>query len=169
MTTPALVPLAGSLRSELPEAATAGPVDPDQRVELTIITRRAAALPRTDDGVPVRISRAELRQRYGAVPADQELVAEVLTGIDPAIEVTGQDPGSRRVTVAGPLGALARAFGADLSLVTSADPTGGTMTHRYRSGGLQVPAPLDGVVTAVLGLDNRPQAAPHYRVAAAAA
>ena len=50
------------------------------------------------------------------MPADHQLVAKVLTGIDPAIQVTAQDPGSRRMTVAGPLGALARAFGADLSL-----------------------------------------------------
>ncbi len=169
MTTPSLVPLAGSQRSELPQAASAGPVDPAERVELTVITRRAAALPRTPDGAPVRLSRSELRQRYGSVPADHELVAQVLTGIDPAIQVTGQDPGSRRVTVAGPLGALASAFGADLRLVTSTDPTGGTVTHRYRSGALQVPAQLDGIVTAVLGLDDRPQAAPHYRFAAAAA
>ncbi len=169
MTTPSLVPLAGSERSELPQAAAAGPVDPVERIELTIITRRAAALPSTTDGAPVRLSRTELRQRYGAVPADHELVANVLTGIDPAIQVISQDLGARRMTVTGPLGALSRSFGADLSLVTSRGPTGGRVTHRYRSGALQVPAPLDGIVVAVLGLDNRPQAVPHFRFAAPAA
>jgi kumamolisin len=136
-------------------------------VELTIITRRAAALPRTADGTPVRLSHAELRQRYGGVPADLSLVASVLTGIDPAIRVTSQDGGARRLTVTGPVQALARAFGADLRLVTSTDATGSAVTHRYRSGSLQVPAELAGIVIAVLGLDNRPQAAPHYRLAAA--
>ncbi|HEY2315271.1 MAG TPA: S53 family peptidase [Streptosporangiaceae bacterium] len=169
MTTPSLVPLAGSQRSELPAAAAAGPVDPAERIELTIITRRAAALPRTADGAPVRLSRSELRQRYGSVPADHELVANVLTSIDPAIQVTAQEPGARRMTVAGPVGALAGAFGADLSLVTSTGPTGAAVTHRYRRGSLQVPAQLDGVVVAVLGLDDRPQAVPHFRFAAAAA
>jgi kumamolisin len=170
MTTPPLVPLVGSQRSELPQASSAGPIDPAEQVELTLITRRVVALPRTADGAPVRMSRTELRQRYGSVPADHVLVASVLTGIDPAIQVTGEDAGSRRITVAGPLGALASAFGAELSLVTSVDPaTGRAVTHRYRSGGLRVPAQLDGIVVAVLGLDNRPQAAPHYRVAAAAA
>jgi len=169
MTTPSLVPLVGSERSELPQAAAAGPVDPSVRVELTIFTRRAAALPRTADGAPVRLSRAELRQRYSGVPADHVLVATVLTSIDPAIQVTSQDAGSRRMTVAGPLGALAGAFGADLSLVTSSDAAGAPVTHRYRSGGLQVPAQLDGIIVAVLGLDNRPQAVPHFRFAAAAA
>jgi kumamolisin len=169
MTAPSLVPLAGSQRSELPAATAAGPVDPAELVELTLITRRAASLPQTADGVPVRLTRAELRQRYGAVPADHELVANVLTDIDPAMQVTAQDPGARRITVAGPLGTLASAFGADLSLVTSTNHAGAAVTHRYRSGGLQVPALLDGIVVAVLGLDNRPQAVPHFRLAAPAA
>jgi kumamolisin len=169
MTTPSLVPLAGSERSELPQATAAGPVDPNEWVELTIITRRATALPRTTEGAPVRLSRPELRQRYGGVPADHELVASALTGIDPAIVVVAQDPAARRMVVGGPLGALTRAFGVDLSLVTSTDPTGAPVTHRYRSGGLEIPAELDGIIVAVLGLDNRPQAAPHFRFAAAAA
>jgi len=168
MTTPSLVPLAGSIRSELPQAAPAGPVNPAEQVELTIITRRAAALPRAADGTPVQLSPTELRQRYGSVPADLELVARVLASIDPAIQVTSQEAAARRMTVVGPVSALASAFGADLSLVTSPDSTGSPVTHRYRSGSLQVPAELDGIVIAVLGLDNRPQAAPHYRFAAAA-
>ena len=43
------------------------------------------------------------------------------------------------------------------------------VTHRYRQGGLQIPAELAGVVVAVLGLDNRPQARPHVRRAELAA
>ena len=37
------------------------------------------------------------------------------------------------------------------------------MTHRYRTGGLSVPAELSGIIVGVLGLDNRPQASPHFR------
>src|SRR5579875_3533993 len=48
-------------------------------------------------------------------------------------------------------------------------PAGRQVFHRYRSGGLRVPAELDGIVLAVLGLDNRPQARPQLRFAAAAA
>src|SRR5207244_749971 len=51
-----------------------------------------------------------------------------------------------------------------LRQVSSPAPEGrGTVTHRYREGALFVPAPLDGVVLAVLGLDTRPQARPHFR------
>ena len=53
--------------------------------------------------------------------------------------------------------------------MSSTDATGRQVTHRYREGPLYVPAALDGVVTAVLGLDTRPSARPHFRPRAAAA
>jgi kumamolisin len=166
MTRPGLVQLAGSDRRPVADARLAGQLDPSERIELTLVTRRAADLPRTAAGVPVRLSREELRQAYGSARADQELVAEVLTGLDPAIEVTGADPGSRRMTLAGPAGVLARAFGTELALVTTPGPGGSLVTHRYRSGSLQIPAELDGILIAVLGLDTRPQAVPHFILAA---
>jgi len=165
MTSSSLVPLAGSHREPLPAAVPVGPVDPEEQIELTVVTRRAASLPRDADGAPARLSRAELRSRYGSDPADHELVASVLTSHEPAIQVTSQDPGSRRLTVAGPAGALAQAFGTELSMVTSPGPHGELVTHRYRSGSLQIPAELAGVVVAVLGFDTRPQASPHFRMA----
>jgi len=77
---------------------------------------------------------------------------------------------SRRIKVAGTLGQLSGTFGAELRQVSSPAPKGhGTVTHRYREGPLFVPAALDGVVLAVLGLDTRPQARPHFRARDAAA
>jgi kumamolisin len=166
MTTESFVQLPGSERTELAGITAAGALDPAEQIELTIITRRAEPLPRDAAGVPVRISRAELRDRYGSDPADHELVARVLSGLEPAIQITAADPGARQLRVTGQAGALARLFGTELSQVASAGPAGTTVTHRYRSGPLQVPAELDGVIVAVLGLDNRPQAVPHIRFAA---
>ena len=72
--------------------------------------------------------------------------------------------------MAGTLGQLSSVFDADLRQVSSPAPKGhGTIVHRYREGPLYVPAPLDGVVLAVLGLDTRPQARPHFRAGDAAA
>ena len=52
------------------------------------------------------------------------------------------------------------------SLVSSPDPgRPQRVTHRYREGALRIPAELDGIVVAVLGLDNRPQARPAGRCA----
>ena len=166
MSAASLVPLAGSHREPLPASTPAGAVDPAEQLELTIVTRRTASLPRNADGTPVRMSRAELRSQYGTNPVELDLIASVLTEHEPAITVTSRDPASRRLTITGPAGALAAAFGTELSLVTSTAPDGSTVTHRYRSGTLQIPAELDGLIMAVLGLDDRPQAAPHYRHAA---
>jgi len=56
------------------------------------------------------------------------------------------------------------AFGTTLTAVTSPQPDGtGDVEHRYRTGSLSVPARLSGIITAVLGLDDRPQARPHFR------
>jgi kumamolisin len=169
MTAAPSVPLAGSERLPLSDAQPAGPVDPAGRIQLTLVTRRAAPLPRDAAGVPTRLSRADLQQRYGSDPADTELVAQVLSRLDSAIEVTAREPGTRRMTIAGPASALATAFGTELTLVSSPGPGGEPVTHRYRSGSLHIPAELDGVVEAVLGLDSRPQARPHFRFADAAA
>ena len=109
MTDISLVPLPGTERGPVAGAVPAGAVDESQWLEITILTRRMAGLPRTRDGAPVRLSRDELRQRYGSDPADQALVAEVLTGLSLGLEVTQRDPGSRRLRVAGPVSALARA------------------------------------------------------------
>jgi kumamolisin len=57
-----------------------------------------------------------------------------------------------------------------LRLVRTPDPGTGqdTVEHRYREGALQIPAELAGIVLAVLGLDNRPQARAQFRRAPAA-
>jgi kumamolisin len=156
MSDDSFVQLSGSQRGSLAGVEPAEAIDGSERVELTIVTRRRAELPLDDAGVPVRLTRAELERRYGADPAELELVADTLSGL--GLEVTGQDAGSRRVTVAGTVSALADTFGAELSMVTSPFPGGSErVAHRYREGTLQIPAELDGIVVAVVGLDNRPQ------------
>jgi kumamolisin len=113
------------------------------------------------------LTSGELAERYGADPADVERVRQALTSR--GLQVTGVDAGSRRIKVSGTLGDLASAFGTTLRLVSSPDHTGRRVTHRYREGPLYVPAELDGIVTAVLGLDTRPEMRPHFRPRAAAA
>ena len=71
---------------------------------------------------------------------------------------------SRRLKVSGTIAAMQAAFGTTLTAVTSPHPDGsGDVQHRYRTGSLSVPAQLSGIITAVLGLDDRPQARPQFR------
>jgi kumamolisin len=168
MTQGSFVPLPGSERRALPDVQDAGPVDAAERIEVTLVTRRRAPLPADVVQGPATLSREELARAHGTDPADVDRVREVLSGY--GLEITSTDPGSRRVKVAGSAPALAEAFGTTLRQVSSPDPVGpGRVEHRYREGELQIPAALEGVVVAVLGLDNRPQARAHFRFAAQAA
>jgi len=157
-----LVQLAGSDRASLPDVTDTAPLDTKERAEVTLVLRRRAALPEEIIAGPTVLSSDELAERYGADPADVDLVRRELGSR--GLEVTAVQPVTRRVKVAGTLGDLSSAFGTTLRQVSSPDPRGqGRVTHRYREGPLFLPAALDGVVTAVLGLDTRPQAQPRFR------
>ena len=162
-----LVQLPGSERAPLPGAAAAGPLDTSARAEVTLVLRRRAELPEGVITGPGVLTSDELAERYGADPADVALVTQVIQSR--GLEVTEVHPTTRRIKVTGTLAALSSAFGTTLSQVRSTDATGREVTHRYRQGPLYVPAELDGVVTAVLGLDTRPAMRPHFRPRAAAA
>jgi len=157
-----LVQLTGSERRSLPDVTETAPLNPDERAEITLVLRRRAELPEEIVVGPTVLSRNELGERYGADPADVELVRRELAGR--GLEVTTVHATTRRAKVAGRLGDLSSAFGTTLRQVSSPDRRGRRVTHRYREGPLYLPTALDGVVTAVLGLDTRPQAQPHFRM-----
>jgi len=156
-----LVQLPGSERAPLAGATAVGPLDTTVRAEVTLVLRRRAELPDEVVAGLGTLTSDELAERYGADPADVTLVTQTLQAR--GLEVTEVHPATRRIKVAGTLADLSSAFGTTLSQVSSADPSGRAVTHRYREGPLYVPAALDGVVTAVLGLDTRPQAQPHFQ------
>jgi kumamolisin len=162
------VQLPGSERASLTDITAAGPLDTSERAEITVVLRRRAELPEEIIAGPTVLSTDELAAQYGADPNDVDLVSREL-GVH-GLEVTAVEAVTRRLKVAGSLGDLSRTFGTTLREVSSPNVGGhGRVTHRYREGPLYVPAPLDGVVTAVLGLDTRPQAQPRFRVAPDAA
>jgi len=153
------VPLGGSERPPAARLqATLGPADPSRKIEVTVILRRQAPLPETVDEF---LSPAELADRHGASAADLRLAADTFTRL--GTEILDADQASRRIRLAGTVAELSRIFGTSLEDVTSSGPHGHDVTHRHRTGGLQIPAQLDGIVTAVLGLDDRPQARAQFR------
>jgi kumamolisin len=160
--------LPGSERGSLPESQPLGAVDESQQIEVTLVTRRRAALPRDLVQGPATLTREQFAEQHGTDPADLNLITTVLAGL--GLRVTSADAGARRVTVMGTIAALSATFGARLRLARTPDPVSGqdTIEHRYREGGLQIPAELNGIVLAVLGLDNRPQARAQFRHAPAA-
>jgi kumamolisin len=160
---PDLVPLPGSERSELRDASPApAPLDDSQVITVTVLLRRRAQIPTALVEGPQTVSQSELGDRYGADPADAQLVSEVLGSY--GLTVTETHLESRRLKVSGTIAQMQAAFGTTLAAVTSPHPDGsGHVRHRYRTGSLSVPARLSGIITAVLGLDDRPQARPQFR------
>jgi kumamolisin len=160
--------LAASHRRALPQSEVVGPADPDERIHVSLYLRRRENLPAEVATGLTRLDRHELRERYGAHPDDIERVRESLARY--GIELVDAEPGARRVVVAGPVSAFAEAFGTAVSSVRTphaSSPDG--VIHRYRTGQLNLPDALSGVVTAVLGIDNRPQARAYVRFAPDAA
>jgi kumamolisin len=160
---PDLVPLSGSERRELPEAAPTGaPLNNDQVITVTVMLRRRAEVPSALVEGPETVSTAKLGEEYGASEDDARRVTEVLG--EYGLTVTETHLASRRLKVSGSIAAMQSAFGTTLISVTSPHPDGtGHVRHRYRTGSLSIPAALDGIVVAVLGLDDRPQARAQFR------
>ncbi|NVN00574.1 S53 family peptidase [Arthrobacter sp. SDTb3-6] len=178
---PELVALPGSSRGPAPQAlhhpAGAGTQDELYREEITVtvVLRRAGSVQAGAPGAGAvpdghgkpRAAGSAIPAAYAAAPADVDLAVRTFTGLGATVVET--DPASRRLRVSGPVGLLCTIFGTDLDTVSSVGPNNETSTHRHRTGELSVPAALDGVVTAVLGLDDRPSARAPFHFAPAAA
>ncbi len=160
--------LAGSERTVAPGARRVGPADPDGRLEVTVVLRRSvrSARPPTPDLRPpvpgarrLPITRVEFARRFAADPEDLAAVRAFATAH--GLRVLAERPERRTVHLEGPVRAFAPAFGTTLDRYDG--PSGG---YRGRTGTLRLPPSLDGRVVAVLGLDDRPPAAPHLRIRA---
>ncbi len=109
-----------------------------------------------------------MAEKYGADPADVKAVTDAVTAA--GAEVVSADAASRRVLVSGSAATLESLFGTKLKVATAVSRrTGNKFTYRQREGELTVPAEIGDIVTAVLGLDDRPQARTRVVVPAAAA
>jgi kumamolisin len=146
-----LVPLPGSTRAG-PLHQETGACDPDASATITVYVRSSGGNP-----VPGRLTRQAYAEAHGAATRDIDVVREFAARR--WLSVGHVDSGRRSIELAGKLDALAAAFGTTLSLFR--DDTG--LEYRARTGQLFVPAELDGVVTGVFGLDERPQARPQFR------
>jgi kumamolisin len=163
-------PLAGSERQPLAGATLLGPSDPNERTEITLVLRhnalgalqdRVQRLTRGDYSL-APLTRSAYAAAHGALPGDIEAVKTFATGHN--LTVVSVDAARRAIVLSGKVGDFASAF--DVTLDHYAHDGG---TYRGRTGAVHLPAALTGIVTAVMGLDNRPQARAHLRVSPAAA
>jgi kumamolisin len=146
----------GSHRSAPAGAKLSGSLNDTDPISVTIFLERKTEL--TATSYSERPSRAAFNHAHGADPAQ---VAEVEKfAHDHGLTVADTSLRKRRVILNGTVGAMRNAFEVDLQRYQN-DATG--HAFRGRTGTISLPTELQGAVVAVLGLDNRPIAKPHFR------
>ncbi|MFY9949348.1 MAG: S53 family peptidase [Candidatus Sulfotelmatobacter sp.] len=148
------LPVAGSERTPLEGARKIGPANPSENVDVTIRLRPRSPIKPTEQRSIV--SRKEFEQRHGADPKSIALVESFARAHK--LLVKEKSAARRTVILSGPVAAMNQAFGVELN---EYEHPGGT--YRGRTGAIHLPAELHDVVEGVFGLDNRPQAKPHFR------
>ncbi|SFI34940.1 kumamolisin [Collimonas sp. OK307] len=162
------IPLPGSERTVLSGARCIGAAAPSEQIEVTIVMRcnadqelcdivdkQSASAPAGSHAA--HLSREEFARRFSATAQD---IARVATfAHDHGLEVVRENPACSSVTLSGSVAQFNQAFDVDLQRYESH-----LGNYRGRTGVVNIPAELQDIVTAVIGLDDRPQAHAHFRL-----
>ena len=162
-----MIPLRGSEKASIAGATEIGPVDPNERVEITIIARPDESTQRISAEVLGRLpvsKRAHLsREKFADnCNASQDNNGKIVKfAKDNSLQVVGVTPARRSVMLSGLASQFSDVFQVELKRFKHPSPRYGTF--RGRSGPLFIPESLSSAILAVLGLDDRPQAGTHFR------
>ncbi|HXZ34128.1 MAG TPA: S53 family peptidase [Terriglobales bacterium] len=165
MTSPTKHPLTASARAVMRGAREIGPAKPNEKVEVTIRLRSRAgkkpAVPSDTFRRPLAerriLTREEYEQSHGADPTSMAQVEAFAR--ENGLTVVEKSPGRRTIILSGTVTQMNKAFGVELKVYEH--PTLGR--YRGRTGTIQIPDNLKDQIEGVFGLDNRPQAQPHFR------
>ena len=157
------VVLPGSEKAPLSAATGEKPARAAGVLTVSVIVRRKKPLNTKRLGKD-RLTRAQYRQQHAADPAAIKLVRAFAKEFGLTVDKDTPKPERRTIKLTGTVAAMQKAF--DVTLTQKV--LDGNI-YRVREGSIRVPAELGDAVEAVLGLDNRPQAQPHFRAHAAAA
>jgi kumamolisin len=159
------VTLHGSEKKPLAGAERLAAVNKDETVSVTLVLRRKGSDPAPAGGGRLRVlARAEFGTHHGATAEHLKIVEAFAQKF--GLTVRESNAAKRIVRLSGSAAAMEQAFGTTLHYYEEPKVR---RRFRGRTGALTVPAELEQVVVAVLGLDNRPTAKPHIRHAKAAA
>jgi kumamolisin len=133
--------------------------DPNQSITVSVILNRPQEL-RLPSGAFQPMSNASMA-KYSSTPgqvADLKKFAK-----DNGLSVASVDPKTRTIKLQGTAATLGKAFGVEMGEYKDAQ---GNQFRAYQ-GQIKLPATLGKNVAAVLGLENRPLAKPHFEKAKA--
>jgi kumamolisin len=132
------------------------------KLTVSVVLRRREPIATKTLGKPAgRMTRATFAKKHGPDPASAKILKAFAKEF--GLTVVAPTPGRLAFHLTGSVAAMQKAFGVELKAHTT-----GETTYRVREGAIYLPEELTGHITAVLGLDNRPQAKPHFRVRATA-
>lgn len=158
------VPLAGSQRTPMPGFRCLRSADPSALVDITVVLRTSPGdsgqrfAEKIENRLP-RKRRYLTREQYTAAHSfDLADLRKVLKfAAEYGMQVTDTNPPARAVYLRATVAAIRTAFGVELKVYRSTGANAARM-YRGRTGSIYIPIEIDGIVTAVMGLDNRPQA-----------
>jgi len=148
------------VHADVAKAAIEKPARAAAKVVVSVIVKRKNPLKAAHISGKERLTHAQFRQSHGADPDSVKLVRAFAKQYGLAVEPDTPGPERRTIKLSGTVAAMQKAFGTTLSQTTIDG-----VSYRVREGSIDLPSELVGPVEAVLGLDNRPQANPHFRVA----
>lgn len=153
------VAVPGSEKKPIAGARAIGKVDARERIEVTIRVKRrtSPAKARLAAGSKKPLTRAQFRDLMGADP--QDILAVERFAHEHGLDVVQSSVTQRYARVAGTVEAMAAAFGVKLKSYRL-----GRKQYHVRTGPVFLPKALCKIVEAVIGLDDRPQARPHFRL-----
>ena len=169
---PAFVTLPGSNRHKRPNSPEIGPVDPAHVSTLTIRVRSEGSLADLEK-IAYDLARQPLAKRkyltheqlerlHGASQADLDKVERYARAS--GLSVVHRSPAERSLVVKGKLRDLLAAFHAHVAMYDhSLGP------YRGRTGAIEIPAELDGIISGIFGFDTRPKQRLRHRHAHAIA
>ena len=137
---------------------------PDQTIEVSVRIRSKSEAKREELKSALAkpgfkpISRADFENAHGADPADLNQIKKFAQEYGLKVHETGTELARRTVVLSGTVSNLQKAFNVELKEYSH--PKG---NFRGRVGAISVPSEYASIITGVFGLDNRPQAEPHFR------
>lgn len=152
------VALTGSTLSREGEQHWAGAADPNQQIMATVVLQRRASAANLGQELLAGVAQPISREDAAEIGADPEEMAAVREfAAQNGLKVVDENPAARTIRLEGTVQEMDAAFGVNIARFEN--PQG----HQFLSyqGTISIPASLQGIIVAVLGLDQRPAARHH--------
>lgn len=146
------LPFAKVPAEKLPQSA--------KKLTVSVVVKRKHPIKVNNSFGKERLTRAQFKLQHGADPAAIKLVRAFAREYGLTISPNTPPPQHCIIKLTGTMAAMQKAFGVSFTLQAH-----NGNTYRVREGTITLPTQLIGYVEAVLGLDSRPQAEPHFRIA----